>query len=163
MELGLGSTLRTLGLHYVRHTDHFVNNIATKHPTAITRLFKSEQNTMSPDRDSSPSSASVALEKLRQFPTLKLLAIAEALSPKDALAAQKRDSAVSDDSEQNGDTHPAALQADLLHYKVPLPTHAFAVIDLNAPRNCSANFASATSNKSRKRSSCAALRTIHRA
>lgn len=60
-----------------------------------------------------------ALEQLKQSPSLKLLVIAETLSPKDLpQSAQKRSSAVSDDSEQNGDTHPAALEADLMHYKV---------------------------------------------
>jgi hypothetical protein len=68
-------------------------------------------------------SPSAALEQLQQPQYLKLLAIAETLSPKDLpQSAQKRNSAVSDDSEQNGDTHPAALEADLLHYKVPVPS-----------------------------------------
>jgi hypothetical protein len=59
------------------------------------------------------------LEKLRQSENLKLLALAETLSPKDIpQTGDKRNSAVSDDSEQNGDTHPAALEADLAHYKV---------------------------------------------
>ncbi|KAF2271205.1 hypothetical protein CC78DRAFT_506797 [Lojkania enalia] len=59
-----------------------------------------------------------ALEQLQKSQTLKLVAIAETLSPKDfPKSAQKRSSAVSDDSEQNGDTHPAALEADLVHYK----------------------------------------------
>ncbi|KAF2653528.1 hypothetical protein K491DRAFT_661700 [Lophiostoma macrostomum CBS 122681] len=63
-------------------------------------------------------SPSAALEELQQPHSLKLLAIAETLSPKDLpQSAQKRNSAVSDDSEQNGDTHPAALEADLMHYK----------------------------------------------
>ena len=62
-----------------------------------------------------------ALEELQQPQTLKLLAIAETLSPKDLpQSARKRNSAVSDDSEQNVDTHPAALEADLKHYKVLL-------------------------------------------
>lgn len=64
-------------------------------------------------------SAAAALEKLKESRALKLLDIAETLSPKDLpQSAQKRNSAVSDDSEQNGDTHPAALEADLVHYKV---------------------------------------------
>jgi hypothetical protein len=63
--------------------------------------------------------ATAALEQLQNSPSLKLLAIAETLSPKDLpQSAQKRSSAVSDDSEQNGDTNPAALEADLVHYKV---------------------------------------------
>ncbi|PSN70004.1 hypothetical protein BS50DRAFT_488631 [Corynespora cassiicola Philippines] len=58
-----------------------------------------------------------ALEQLKQLQSLKLVAIAETLSPKDLpQTAQKRNSAVSEDSEQN-DTHPAALEADLVHYK----------------------------------------------
>jgi TusA-related sulfurtransferase len=69
--------------------------------------------------DDTTLSASAALEKLQQSQPLKLLAIAETLSPKDVpQSAQKRNSAVSEDSEQNGDTHPAALEADLVHYKV---------------------------------------------
>jgi len=67
------------------------------------------------------SSPTTALEKLRRSESLKLLALAETLSPKDVpQTAEKRNSAVSDDSEQNGDTHPAALEADLAHYKVDL-------------------------------------------
>lgn len=64
-----------------------------------------------------PSPAEV-LEKLRKSESLKLLALAETLSPKDTPQTEKRNSAVSDDSEQNADTHPAALEADLAHYKV---------------------------------------------
>ncbi|KAF2176196.1 hypothetical protein K469DRAFT_646119 [Zopfia rhizophila CBS 207.26] len=70
---------------------------------------------MAPRKPPTPASA---LEQLQQPQELKLLAIAETLSPKDLpQSAQKRNSAVSDDSEQNGDTHPAALEADLVHYK----------------------------------------------
>ncbi|KAF2735151.1 hypothetical protein EJ04DRAFT_492209 [Polyplosphaeria fusca] len=70
---------------------------------------------MPPRAAPTPSSA---LEQLQKQKSLKLLAIAETLSPKDLpQSAQKRSSAVSDDSEQNGDTHPAALEADLVHYK----------------------------------------------
>lgn len=77
---------------------------------------------MAHQRDTQSPSATVALEQLQQSQSLKLLSIAETLAPKDhSQSAQKRSSAVSDDSEQNGDTHPAALQADLLHYKVDLP------------------------------------------
>jgi hypothetical protein len=76
---------------------------------------------MGPKRKSvtaTPTPAS-ALGQLHQSQSLKLLAIAETLSPKDLpQSAKKRSSAVSEDSEQNGDTHPAALEADLLHYKV---------------------------------------------
>ncbi|KAF2003824.1 hypothetical protein P154DRAFT_519743 [Amniculicola lignicola CBS 123094] len=65
-----------------------------------------------------PPTPASALERLQKPQNLKLLSIAESLSPKDLpQSAQKRTSAVSDDSEQNGDTHPAALQADLVHYK----------------------------------------------
>ena len=68
-------------------------------------------------------SPSAALEQLQQPQFLKLLAIAETLSPKDLpQSAQKRNSAVSDDSEQTSDTHPAALEADLVHYKVAEPS-----------------------------------------
>jgi hypothetical protein len=60
-----------------------------------------------------------ALEQLKRSESLKLVSIAETLAPKNLPpSAQKRSSAVSDDSEQNGDTHPAALAADLMHYKV---------------------------------------------
>ena len=70
-------------------------------------------------------SASDALKQLQQSQSLKLISIAETLSPKDhPQSAQKRESGVSDDSEESGDTHPAALQADLLHYKVHDPTQA---------------------------------------
>jgi len=71
---------------------------------------------MAPRKIPTPASA---LEQLQKWHDLKILAIAETLSPKDLpKSAQKRTSAVSDDSEQNGDTHPAALEADLIHYKV---------------------------------------------
>ncbi|ORY11499.1 hypothetical protein BCR34DRAFT_565126 [Clohesyomyces aquaticus] len=64
-----------------------------------------------------PTPAS-ALEQLQKTKSLKLLTIAGQLAPKDLpQSAQKRSSAVSDDSEQNNDTHPAALEADLVHYK----------------------------------------------
>ncbi|KAL1613045.1 hypothetical protein SLS60_001277 [Paraconiothyrium brasiliense] len=71
------------------------------------------------DSESQSASASAALEQLQQSPSLKLISIAETLAPKDnnPRSADKRTSTISDDSEQNGDTHPAALQADLLHYK----------------------------------------------
>jgi len=71
---------------------------------------------MAPRKHPTPASA---LEKLQKPHKLKILAIAETLSPKDLpQSAQKRTSAVSEDSEQNGETHPAALEADLAHYKV---------------------------------------------
>ncbi|KAF2709766.1 hypothetical protein K504DRAFT_502478 [Pleomassaria siparia CBS 279.74] len=70
---------------------------------------------MAPRKPLTPASA---LEQLQKPHTLKILSIAETLSPKDVpQSAQKRNSAVSEDSEQNGDTHPAALEADLVHYK----------------------------------------------
>ncbi|KAJ4358511.1 uncharacterized protein N0V89_003095 [Didymosphaeria variabile] len=71
------------------------------------------------ESESQLSSASAVLEQLQQPPSLKLISIAETLAPKDnnSQSADKRTSTISDDSEQNGDTHPAALQADLLHYK----------------------------------------------
>ncbi|CAO2657638.1 Nn.00g037640.m01.CDS01 [Neocucurbitaria sp. VM-36] len=73
---------------------------------------------MAPKRKPATPTPSSALEQIQQSQTLKLLAIAETLSPKDLpQSAKKRSSAVSEDSEQNGDTHPAALEADLLHYK----------------------------------------------
>ena len=85
---------------------------------------RSNARSMGPKRKSAtamPTPAS-ALEQLHQSQSLKLLAIAETLSPKDLpQSAKKRSSAVSEDSEQNGDTHPAALEADLLHYKVCTP------------------------------------------
>lgn len=73
---------------------------------------------MAPRAAPTPTPSST-LQQLQYPQSLKLLAIAETLSPKDLpQSAQKRSSAVSDDSEQNGDTHPAALEADLVHYKV---------------------------------------------
>lgn len=69
-------------------------------------------------KSAAPTPAS-ALEQLKKSQSLKLLAIAETLSPKELpQSAKKRSSAASEDSEQNGDTHPAALEADLSHYKV---------------------------------------------
>ncbi|KAH7127017.1 hypothetical protein B0J11DRAFT_485961 [Dendryphion nanum] len=69
---------------------------------------------MGPKKIPTPESA---LQTLRGSKSLKLLDIAETLSPKDLpQSTQKRSSAVSEDSEQN-DTHPAALEADLIHYK----------------------------------------------
>lgn len=74
---------------------------------------------MPPKRKSAPPTPASALEQIQQSQTLKLLTIAETLAPKDLpQSAKKRSSAASEDSEQNGDTHPAALEADLLHYKV---------------------------------------------
>ncbi|OAL56688.1 hypothetical protein IQ07DRAFT_497719 [Pyrenochaeta sp. DS3sAY3a] len=73
---------------------------------------------MPPKRKSAPPTPASALEQIQQSQTLKLLTIAETLAPKDLpQSAKKRSSAASEDSEQNGDTHPAALEADLLHYK----------------------------------------------
>ncbi|KAF2021882.1 hypothetical protein BU24DRAFT_384189 [Aaosphaeria arxii CBS 175.79] len=61
---------------------------------------------------------SSAIKQLNSSPSLKILDLAETLSPKDLpQVSQKRNSAVSEDSEQNSDTHPAALEADLTHYK----------------------------------------------
>ncbi|KAF2275806.1 uncharacterized protein EI97DRAFT_433749 [Westerdykella ornata] len=63
-------------------------------------------------------SPTAALQKLNRSEQLKILALAETLSPKELPKPdQKRNSAVSDDSEQNADTHPSALEADLVHYK----------------------------------------------
>lgn len=74
---------------------------------------------MAPRRKSQTPTPAAVLKQLQQPKSFKLLSIAETLSPKDLpQSAQKRSSAVSDDSEQNGDTHPAALEADLMHYKV---------------------------------------------
>ncbi|KAF2786034.1 hypothetical protein K505DRAFT_380521 [Melanomma pulvis-pyrius CBS 109.77] len=70
---------------------------------------------MAPRKAPTPASA---LEQLQKPHNLKILAIAETLSPKDLpQSAQKRSSAISEDSDQNSDTHPAALEADLAHYK----------------------------------------------
>ena len=85
---------------------------------------------MPPKRKSQPQqhapapTPSSALAQLDSAPPLKLAEIAETLNPKEISLStdNKRSSAVSDDSEQNGDTHPAALEADLAHYKV-LPFH----------------------------------------
>lgn len=74
---------------------------------------------MPPKRKSAPPTPESALEQLQKSQSLKLLAIAETLSPKDLpQSAKKRSSAASEDSKQNSDTHPAALEADLVHYKV---------------------------------------------
>ncbi|KAH7563292.1 hypothetical protein BM1_00339 [Bipolaris maydis] len=73
---------------------------------------------MGPKRKSAVPTPASALEQLQQSQSLKLLAIAETLAPKDLpQTGKKRNSAASEDSEQNSDTHPAALEADLLHYK----------------------------------------------
>ncbi|KAL5118410.1 hypothetical protein ACEQ8H_003760 [Pleosporales sp. CAS-2024a] len=73
---------------------------------------------MAPKRKAGPPTPEFVVEQLRKLQSLKLLAIAETLSPKDVpQSANKRSSAASEDSEQNGDTNPAALEADLAHYK----------------------------------------------
>jgi hypothetical protein len=73
---------------------------------------------MAPKRKSAAPTPESALEQLQKSQSLKLLAIAETLSPKDLPQTKKRNSAASEDSEGNSDTHPAALEADLVHYKV---------------------------------------------
>ncbi|KAF3004107.1 hypothetical protein E8E13_004126 [Curvularia kusanoi] len=61
---------------------------------------------------------SSALAQLQQEHELKIIAITEPLKPKDLPpSSKKRNSAASVDSEQNVDTHPAALESDLKHYK----------------------------------------------
>ena len=81
--------------------------------------FHSGTTTMVSTRKSAVPSPATALEQLQQAQSLKLLTIAETLAPKDLpQSSKKRNSAASVDSDQNGDTHPAALEADLLHYKV---------------------------------------------
>ncbi|KAF2132199.1 hypothetical protein P153DRAFT_354838 [Dothidotthia symphoricarpi CBS 119687] len=68
---------------------------------------------MAPKRKPAAPTPASALGQLQQPQSLKLLAIAETLSPKDhPQSAKKRNSAASEDSEQN-ETHPAALEADL--------------------------------------------------
>jgi hypothetical protein len=134
--------------------------LSPKQTLNITLQQRFHTSKMGPKRKSAnvtPSPAS-ALEQLQQSQSLKLLAIAETLSPKDLpRSAKKRNSAVSEDSEQNGDTHPAALEADLLHYKVQaICTRDYKHTSNLLSRNCSVNFASATSSKSPRRSSCAA-------
>jgi len=66
-----------------------------------------------------PTSAS-ALAQLEQEHELKIIAITEPLKPKDILqSSNKRHSGASvDEDDQNFDTHPASLEADLKHYKV---------------------------------------------
>jgi hypothetical protein len=97
---------------------------------------------MAPRKHPTPASA---LEQLQKPHKLKILAIAETLSPKDLpQSAQKRTSAVSEDSEQNGETHPAALEADLAHYKVRHASISVFFVLANQYRNCSANSDSAT-------------------
>jgi len=74
---------------------------------------------MASKRKSAQPTPETALEQLQKSQSLELLSIAETLAPKDLpQSAKKRSSEVSEDSEQNSDTHPAALEADLLHYKV---------------------------------------------
>lgn len=65
-----------------------------------------------------PTPAS-ALQQLQQDHELKIIAITEPLKPKDLpQSSNKRNSAASVDSDPHVDTHPAALEADLKHYKV---------------------------------------------
>lgn len=65
-----------------------------------------------------PTPAS-ALAQLQQEDELKIIAITEPLKPKELpQSSNKRNSAASVDSDQNVDTHPAALEEDLKHYKV---------------------------------------------
>lgn len=100
----------------------------TEHASASQPYRRTRIKTNTPPRNSNlkiemaprkTPTLSSALEQLQQSQSLRLLALAETLSPKDLpQSAQKRSSTVSDDSEQNGDTHPAALEADLVHYKV---------------------------------------------
>lgn len=79
---------------------------------------------MAYESGSQPSTAAAAFEQLQKSPSLKLISIAETLAPKDnSQSADKRTSTVSDDSEQSGETNPAALQADLQHYKVHRLAH----------------------------------------
>lgn len=94
----------------------------TKHPTPICLggLLRTAHQ-MSPKPPSDPAAALLALQ---QSPSLKILDLAETLSPKEIpQSAQKRNSGVSDDSAQDADvdTNPAALAADLAHYKVSNP------------------------------------------
>ncbi|KAF9698787.1 hypothetical protein EKO04_003064 [Ascochyta lentis] len=64
-----------------------------------------------------PTPAS-ALQQLQQDHELKIISITEPLKPKDVpQSSKKRNSAASVDSDQHVDTHPAALEADLTHYK----------------------------------------------
>lgn len=90
-----------------------------KHPSTLSNVPQPIHFAMAPRRKSQTPTPAAALEQLQKSHALKLVTIAETLSPKDLpQSAQKRSSAVSDDSEQNSDTHPAALEADLVHYKV---------------------------------------------
>lgn len=74
---------------------------------------------MGPKKKSATPTPASALEQLQKSQSLKLLEIAETLAPKDLpQTGKKRNSGASEDSEQNSDTHPAALEADLTHYKV---------------------------------------------
>ncbi|KAF1366002.1 hypothetical protein EJ07DRAFT_93863 [Lizonia empirigonia] len=64
-----------------------------------------------------PTPAS-ALQQLQQDHELKIIAITEPLKPKHLpQSSNKRNSAASIDSDPHVDTHPAALEADLKHYK----------------------------------------------
>jgi hypothetical protein len=96
--------------------------LQNKHPARVASIHAQKRSLLIPKMPSrtkqAPTPAS-ALEQLQNSNSLKIVAIAETLSPKElAQSARKRSSAASEDSEQNGDTHPAALAADLLHYKV---------------------------------------------
>ncbi|KAG9205713.1 hypothetical protein G6514_007320 [Epicoccum nigrum] len=67
---------------------------------------------------SATSTPASALAQLQQERELKIIAITEPLKPKDLPpSSKKRNSAASVDSDQNVDTHPAALESDLKHYK----------------------------------------------
>lgn len=66
-----------------------------------------------------PPTPASALQQLQQEHELKIISITEPLKPKELpQSSKKRNSAASVDSDQHVDTHPAALEADLLHYKV---------------------------------------------
>lgn len=69
---------------------------------------------------SAASTPASALAQLEQETELKIIAITEPLKPKDVLqSSSKRNSGASvDEDDQNFDTHPASLEADLKHYKV---------------------------------------------
>lgn len=68
---------------------------------------------------SAASTPASALAQLQHEHELKIIAITEPLKPKDVpQSSNKRHSSASVDSDPDVDTHPAALEADLKHYKV---------------------------------------------
>ena len=84
-----------------------------------------------------------ALEQLKQNYELKIISITEPLKPKEiSQSSKKRNSAASVDSDPHVDTHPAALEADLKHYKVRIDRSRGMRKSNNSNRSYSVSFAS---------------------